>query len=346
MPKDLLNLNLSEIKDELTELKLPAFRAKQLFRHVHKNGITDFESMTDFSKDLRVLLKEHFYITTCEIIKKSKSGNTIKSLLKYDDGETVETVLMQYTDRTEQRERNTLCVSTQIGCAMGCAFCATGMSLYSRNLTAGEILAQVWAANQLLKPKNVTNIVFMGMGEPLANYDAVIKAIRLLNEPEGLNIGIRRISLSTSGVVPQIRRLAKENLGIVLAISLHAPNDELRTELMPINQTYPLSKLMAAVDDYIALTGRRVTFEYIMLRDINDKAEHARQLASLIKGKMVNVNLIPYNAVDEAPYKRSHNEKIAAFRNILTEKGIDAIIREEMGGEINAACGQLRRRNL
>lgn len=344
--KDLLDMNLGEMKAELTLLGLPAFRAKQLFRHIHKNGETEFNNMTDFSKEARILLAEKFQITKCEIIKENKSNNTIKQLLRYPDGETVETVLMMYTDRKDQRERNTLCVSTQVGCAMGCAFCATGLSQFARNLSAGEIVAQICAANRRLKNGHVTNVVLMGMGEPLANYDAVIKAIRILNDAEGLNIGIRRITLSTSGLIPQIKRLAKEDLGIVLAISLHAPNNQLRSELMPINRTQPLEDLMLAIDEYTKATGRRVTLEYVLLRDVNDKPEHARQLATLVRGKLVNVNLIPFNKVNDAPYKRSPAEKITAFRNILTEKGVEAVIREEMGGEIEAACGQLRRRNM
>jgi len=344
--KDLLGMNLEEFKAELAKYNLPSFRAKQLFRNIHKNGVADFGEMTDLSKDLRSSLSENYYITKCEPLKRKKSGNTIKQLLSYPDGETVETVLMMYSDRKDQKERNTLCVSTQVGCAMGCAFCATGMSQFARNLTAGEIIAQIWATNHSLKPNHVTNIVLMGMGEPLANYDEVIKAIKLMNDPEGLNIGIRRITLSTSGLVPQLKKLAKEDLGIVLAISLHAPNDALRSELMPINRTYPLEDLMSAVDEYIKKTGKRVTFEYILLKDINDHPAHARELATLVRGKMININLIPYNTISDADFKRTPYEKVLAFRKILTEKGIDAIIREEMGGEIEAACGQLRRRNM
>lgn len=339
-------MNLDEMKSELTQLGFPAFRAKQLLRHVHKNGKTNFAEMTDFSKELQHKLQEKYFITKCDIISESKTGNTIKQLLRFADDEMVETVLMLYTDRKEQRERITLCISTQVGCAMGCTFCATGLSDFSRNLSTGEILAQIWSANRTIQPKRVTNVVFMGMGEPLANYDAVIKAIKLINEPEGLNIGIRRITVSTSGLTPQIRRLAKENLGIVLAISLHAPNDELRSELMPINKTYSLAKLMTAIEDYTSDTGRRITIEYVMLHEVNDKPEYARQLGALLKGKLVHVNLIPYNRVNEAPFKRSPSEKITAFRDILIEKGIDTVIREEMGGEIDAACGQLRRKNL
>lgn len=346
MSQDLLALNLQEIQAELGKHNLPAFRGKQLFRHVHKNGLTDFNKMTDLSKEIRAHLEENYFITKCEVLTQKKSGSAVKYLLRFPDGETVETVLMLYEDRDEQRERRTLCISTQVGCAMGCVFCATGISQFARQLTTGEIIAQVWAANHLLDPRHVTNVVLMGMGEPLANYKAVVKAIRLLNSEEGLNIGIRRITLSTSGLAPQIRRLATEGLGIVLAISLHAPNDELRSQLMPVNIAYPLAELLSAVDEYIATTGRRVTFEYILLKDINDGPEHARQLCKLVKRKLINVNLIPYNEVSEAAYSRSTPERVALFRNILTGEGVDAVIREEMGGEIDAACGQLRRRNL
>lgn len=343
--KDLLGLSLEEMQTELAKLQLPAFRARQLFRHIHKNGSTDFVSMTDFTKDVRLLLQERFFITNCGILAERSSGDATKWLLKLPDGEKIETVLMSYLARKEQRERRTLCVSTQVGCAMGCVFCATGISSIARNLTTGEILAQIWAANHAISPAKVTNIVLMGMGEPLANYDAVIKAIRIINDSEGLNIGIRRIVLSTSGLVPGIRRLAVEELDIVLAISLHAPNDELRSKLMPINKTYPLEELLTAVDTYIDFTGRRVTFEYLMIEEVNDKPEHAIQLARLLKGKLANINLIPFNSVTELDFKRSSPARVKAFRAILTEKGLDAVIREEMGGEIEAACGQLRRQN-
>ena len=344
--KDLLSMNLEQMQTELGRLKLPAFRARQLFRHIHKNGCSDFVSMTDFSKDVRSLLQAEFYISKCIILTEKSSGDATKWLLRLPDGEMIETVLMSYTGRSEQRERRTLCVSTQVGCAMGCVFCATGISSMARNLTTGEILAQIWAANNAIEPARVTNIVLMGMGEPLANYDAVIKAIRIINDPEGLNVGIRRIVLSTSGLIPGIQCLAEEDLDIVLAISLHAPNDEIRSQLMPINKLYPIADLLAAVDTYIRRTGRRVTFEYLMIEDVNDKPEHALQLAKLLQGKLANINLIPFNSVTELDFKRSSPARVKKFRDILKEKGLDAVIREEMGGEIDAACGQLRRQNF
>jgi 23S rRNA (adenine2503-C2)-methyltransferase len=275
----------------------------------------------------------------CETVVsiESTDGQTQKTLFALPDGREIEAVLMRYD------KRRTLCISTQAGCAMGCPFCATGQIGFMRNLSAGEILAQVLHYARLLRQtgENVTNIVFMGMGEPLANYAETWRAIRRLNEPAGFNLGARRMTLSTVGLVPAIRRMSREPEQVGLAVSLHAPTDELRDTIVPLNRRYPLSMLMKAVRDYVATTGRRVTFEYALMDDLNDSANHADQLGGLIQGLLSHVNLIPLNPTPNSPWSGSPDERVYAFRDRLAAAGISTTIRLRRGVDIAAGCGQL-----
>lgn len=348
---DLLSLDLHDLTLIMEKHQLPKFRAKQIFQWVHQKGVTSVEGMNNLPKDMHQVLAESVYITNPEIINKSVAltGDTTKFLLKFSDGAAIETVLMSY-DKDDSRDRNTVCVSTQVGCNMGCRFCATGISGMERNLTTGEILAQVWAAERQCRESNfatgITNVVYMGMGEPLVNLDNVVKSIKILNDPLGLNIGMRRITVSTCGLVPQIYKLAELNLPIVLAISLHAPNDELRSNIMPINDKYPIEEIIKACREYGEKTGRRVTYEYALFKGVNDSEREAKQLGKLLKGLLANVNIIPANPVEECGFKRPEQHTVRQFAKILAEFGISASVREEKGVDIDAACGQLRRRTL
>lgn len=348
---DLQGMNLIEYESLMEELDQPKYRAKQLFQWVHGKAIENLEQATNLPKNLRKELQRRVSFQPLKVIKKqlSKLDDTAKFLLALPDGQRIETVCMSYR-RKESRDRHTVCVSTQVGCAMGCIFCATGLSGWIRNLSTGEIIGQVLAVQRELQAQypgeKITNVVFMGMGEPLLNYHNVLKAIKILNAPEGLNIGLRRISLSTCGIVPGIKKLAQEKLPIVLAISLHAPNNDLRNELMPINRRYPLEELLAACEYYIESTGRRITFEYALIAGKNDSIAHARQLGKLLSGMLANVNLLPYNTVVETGLSRPGTKKIKEFVQELQKFGLEAAIREERGSDIDAACGQLRRREV
>jgi len=346
--QDLLGMDQAELMKLAGELGLPSFRGKQIFHWVQKKGITSLKEMTNISKNVQILLENKAFLGYPEIVTKWESiqGDTIKLLLRFSDGAAVETVLMVY-DRENTRDRNTVCVSTQVGCSMGCGFCATGLTGVDRNLSAGEIIAQVWTAQRECRGKKlseITNVVFMGMGEPLANLSQVLKSIYLLNDPQGLNIGMRRITVSTCGLVPQIYRLAHENLPVTLAISLHAADNDLRSELMPVNKKYPVQELIKAADYYAKQTGRRVTFEYALFKGINDREENARELGRLVQGHLAHVNIIPANPVPETGYERSLPPVVDRFSRILATFGVSVIVREEKGIDINAACGQLRRR--
>lgn len=345
---DLLGADLKDVEKLAEDLGLPRFRAKQIFHWVQGKGAVSFAEMRNIPRNLWEILKEKAFICNPEMVAASRSvkGDTAKFLLKLPDGVLVETVLMTYA-REESRDRNTVCVSTQAGCSMGCVFCATGISGMERNLTAGEIMAQVWAAQRHCVSQGlsqVTNVVYMGMGEPLANLSAVLKTIYLLNQEAGLNIGMRRITVSTCGLVPKIYRLAEEKLPITLAVSLHAPDHELRSRLMPINQKYPLEEVVRAADDYAVRTGRRVTYEYALFRGINDGEKEAEKLGRLLRGRLANVNVIPSNVVSESGLFPPESSQVAKFVKKLTACGVTAVVREEKGGDIDAACGQLRRR--
>ncbi len=350
------DLSYTDLEDTLTAWGEPAYRARQVWEWLYVHYVDDFAAMTNLPKALRARLAETFVINPVRLITEAVSSNrlTRKAVFALPDGETIETVLMLY------ERRRTLCISSQVGCGIGCPFCATGLSGFSRNLSAGEILAQVMHYARFLadpaaggedavpvkRPTRVTNIVFMGMGEPFANYDNVWQAIRTLVDKRGFNLGARHITVSTVGIVPGILRMARENLQVRLAVSLHAADDDLRNHLVPINRRYPLAELMQAVREYIAATGRRVTFEYALMRDINDRPEHARALARLLKGILAHVNLIPMNPVEGSPYQPSARRATVTFARILEDAGIPVTVRLRRGIDINAGCGQLRRRLL
>jgi len=296
--------------------------------------------MTNLPKELRAQLEQECFISSCEMIKKQESSSVArKYLFRLRDGETIESVAMRYSYGWS------VCVSSQAGCRMACAFCASGQQGFSRDLLPGEMLAQVQAAQNDLG-EAISHIVLMGMGEPLDNYENTVKFLRLATHPEGLHIGQRKISISTCGLVPQIDMLANERLGVTLSISLHAPNDALRTRLMPINKAYPMAELLASCKRYAKNTGRRISLEYALFRDVNDSPEHARELVGRLKGLLCHVNLIPANAVPELGFQRSRPEQVRVFQSTLEQCGLAVTVRRSLGGDIDAACGQLRKRGI
>lgn len=337
---NILDLSLEDLKAWMKENKESEFRAKQIFDWLYKN-VWNFHDMNNIPLSLRQKLDNCFYIGIPEILQtlKSNSDETEKFLLAYADGNIIECVVMKY------KHGNSICVSTQVGCRMGCRFCASTLEGVVRNLTAGEMLAQIMVAQKKIGER-ISNIVLMGSGEPLDNYDNVIKFINYVNADYGLNIGQRHITLSTCGIVPRIIELADRNMQITLAISLHASNDSLRKSMMPIAYKYSLQQLIEACKYYIKKTNRRITFEYALVKDVNDKREHAEELAKLLKGMLCHINLIPVNEVRENLFKKPSSQNIKTFYNILTSFGIETTIRKEMGADINAACGQLRRSYL
>lgn len=331
---------LCELEERVVSLGLPKFRAKQIYKWLNE-GVSSFDEMTNLSKDLRVKLSENFVITVPEIVTKqvSKIDGTQKYLLKLHDGHTVECVLMQY------KHGNTICVSCQVGCRMGCKFCASGLFGLTRNLGAGEILDQVIFVQKESGLK-ISNIVMMGTGEPLDNFDNTIKFLRLVNHADGLNIGHRHISVSTCGVVDKIYLLMEQKLQITLSISLHSPDDISRSQIMPINNKYNIEKLVMACKDYFKHTGRRISYEYTMIDGVSDSREQALLLAKILKGAPCHVNLIPLNSVTETGLKSSSNTKINKFKEILEKNRISATTRRTLGPDIDASCGQLRKRKL
>lgn len=338
---DLAGFFPTEIAKWLKEYQIPSFRAQQIFHWIHRQAVISFQEMSNLPADLIRLLEKQF-ITPLPLtiaLTRTSSDGTEKYLFSLTDGHTLETVLIP------DKERQTVCVSSQVGCAMGCSFCATGQAGFVRHLSAGELAGQVLWVENLLRKRSlaVTNVVFMGMGEPLANYDAVLKSIRLLNTPAGLNLGMRRFTLSTCGLVPQILKLAREGLPLNLAISLHATTDNLRSQIMPINKRFPLAELFSACRSYQEKTGRRISFEYALIRDFNDDLKAARELTNLLSGLLGHVNLIPVNPVggEEPPEAR----KIAEFARVLENSSIPVTVRKERGADIEAACGQLRQIN-
>lgn len=340
----ILNLDLDDIQSLVAEYREKPFRARQLYSALNARLVGSWDEMTDLPGRLRNALSERFRLQSGELVIQalSKDG-TRKRLVRLAEGQEIETVAIPAIS-PEGVKRLSVCVSTQAGCAMACTFCATGRMGLARNLTVGEIVDQVYGFGREDAAARPTHVVFMGMGEPLANYAATVGAIRRLSDPAGLNLSQRRITVSTSGLVPQIRRLAEEKLEVTLAISLHAPTDELRSELMPINQRFPLKPLMAAVNEYAELSGRRISFEYVLLHGVNDLPEHADQLARLIPRRLTHVNLIPYNATD-AEYQSTPPGAARAFRDRLAEHGVSATIRASRGRDIAAACGQLKAEN-
>lgn len=337
---NILDFNLDKLKQWMRENKESEFRAKQIFDWIYKN-IWDFDQMINIPKGTRDKLKNSFYIGIPEVVQsfKSKLDDTSKILYKYSDGNIIEAVIMKY------KHGNSICVSTQIGCRMGCKFCASTIEGIVRNLSSGEILAQVLKAQEQIGER-ISNIVLMGSGEPLDNYDNILDFLELVNSDYGLNIGQRHITLSTCGIVPKIIQLADKNMQITLAISLHAPNDELRKSMMPIANKYSIDELIEACQYYINKTNRRITFEYALVNGGNDTKECGIQLVNLLKGMLCHVNLIPINEVREREFKKSSSNNVKNFYDILTKAGIETTIRREMGADIDAACGQLRRSYL
>ncbi|MCX7748114.1 MAG: 23S rRNA (adenine(2503)-C(2))-methyltransferase RlmN [Clostridia bacterium] len=335
--ENLLDMTLEEMQEFLAGLGQERYRAKQIFQWIHK-GIKDIDEMTNVSKALRDELKKVSYIGKLQIEQKfvSKIDGTKKYLFSLKDENIIESVLMEY------KHGLTACISSQIGCKMGCKFCASSGVGFIRNLSSGEILDQI-ISMQNDAGKRIGNIVIMGIGEPLDNYDNILKFLKLVNHKEGLNIGLRHISLSTCGLVPKIIELSKENLPITLSISLHAPNDAVREKLMPINRTFSIDKIIEACKIYTEVTKRRITFEYAMIRGVNDSKENALELASKIKGMLCHVNLIPINQIHDVDFKKSGNVEIDKFMGILERYGIETTVRRELGSDISAACGQLRR---
>lgn len=336
--QNIKDFTLEELRGELVKIGEKPFRAEQIFSWIYRENVTSFEEMTNLSKDLRKKLEENYTLNNYKILSKleSKDG-TKKYLFDVLDGNAIETVLMEY------KFGKSICISSQIGCKMGCKFCASTGIPFIRSLTAGEIAEQILAVERDEKIK-VSNVVFMGIGEPLDNFENVIRAISLLNEPKGLNIGARHISISTSGVVPKIYELADKKLQCTLSISLHATTNEKRNSMMPVNNAYPIEELMKACRYYIEKTNRRISFEYALAKDSNDNLEDAKRLVKLLHGMLAHVNLIPINPIENGAYSKSTNENILKFRDYLNDNGITATVRRELGSDIEAACGQLRRK--
>jgi len=338
----LLDLTYDQLNELLASWGEPSYRVNQIWGWLYRSLATDFQEMTNLPKELRGRLAEATLLQTMKPLEErvSADGLTRKVLFALRDNQTIESVLMHY------ERRHTACISTQVGCPFGCVFCATGQSGFVRNLAPGEIVGQVlYFARQLRDQRrrtNITNVVFMGMGEPLANYEATWQAIETLTHDEGFNLGARRITISTVGLVPGIQRLAEEGTQIGLAISLHAPTDELRDKLVPINRHYPLNQLMAACRHYVERTGRRISFEYALIQGVNDSLEQARQLARLLDGLLCHVNLIPLNPVPGSLYQPSPRDRILAFQAELNRSKVPNTLRVERGIDIQAGCGQLR----
>ncbi len=339
MQEDLRSLTTEQITARITEMGYPAFRGKQIADWLNK-GCASPDDMTNLPLALREELKQRFYIPGVTILEKwqSRLDETTKYLFQLSDGETVESVLMSYRHGWSQ------CLSTQVGCRMGCSFCATGMGGLSRNLTAAEMIAQIESA-QRDRGIRVSSVVLMGMGEPLDNYDNVLRFLRMLSEPDGVHIGMRHVSLSTCGLVDQIYRLMEENLQLTLSVSLHAPNDAIRSRLMPVNKRYPIDDLLTACRKYAEVTGRRISFEYAMIHGVNDSDACAEELASRLRGMLCHVNLIPANEVKGKEHKRSTAQRLKQFSHILEQRGLTVTVRRTLGADINASCGQLRRQH-
>ena len=339
----LLDYDASRLTEHFKSIGEPGFRAKQVLEWVYQRGATSFEQMTNLSKGLRELLAGGFDVYTSEIARRAASTDgTVKLLLQWPDQATSECVMIP------SEERRTACISSQVGCPVGCRFCASGVGGVERNLSAGEIVEQVLrvSAEAVASGARLSNVVFMGLGEPLANYDNVMAAVRTINAPWGMNIGARKITISTVGLPKQIRRMAEEGLQLNLALSLHAPTDALRAELIPWAEKIGISDITAACRYYFEKTGREITLEYILLDRVNDRKEHAVQLARFCKKLRCNVNLIRYNPVADLPYERPTSQASAAFQKYLREHGVNSHIRTSRGLDIDAACGQLRRKEL
>ncbi len=337
---DLKDLEYTELEPFFMEMGEPRFRAKQVFEWLHR-GVRSVDGMTNLSKATRAKLAEKSFISTLSIREKyiSKLDGTIKYLFELQDGNCIESVVMRY------KHGITICISSQVGCRMGCGFCASTIGGLYRNLTPGELLNQVIFAQEDIGER-ISNIVMMGIGEPLDNYGNVIKFLHNVNHSAGLNIGYRHISLSTCGLVDKIYDLARENLPVTLSVSLHAPNDAIRSQIMPVNRRFPIAELMRACRAYIETTTRRISFEYALIAGMNDSLEQAEELARLVKGMLCHVNLIPVNKVEERQYEKSKAQTIRGFQQRLLDLGVNATVRRELGSDISASCGQLRKKVL
>ncbi len=336
---DIKSLTLDELKLAFAEMDQPKYRAGQVYKWLHE-AVESFDEMSNLPKQLRSALEEKYYINVPVAVRKqvSKLDGTIKYLWKLRDDTYIESVVMSY------HHGNTICISSQVGCRMGCAFCASTLNGKVRDLEPSEMLDQVMFG-QKDSGKKISNIVLMGTGEPLDNYDNVMKFLSLVNSSEGMNIGMRHISLSTCGLADRIDKLADRDLQLTLSVSLHAPNDEIRSAIMPVNRGFNVQRLIGSCRSYFEKTGRRISFEYAMIKDVNDSIENAAELVALLKGMPSHVNLIPLNNVDESPLKPSAPETVKAFQQYLESKGVTATVRRSLGGDIDAACGQLRRRH-
>ena len=335
---NLKSMTLAEVTAAIKEMGQPAFRGKQVYSWLHK-GVRSYDEMSNLSKDLRAALAEKYPINAPEVVRKQESARdgTIKYLWRLADGNCVETVLMRYN------YGNTVCISTEVGCRMGCAFCASTIGGLVRKLEPYEMLDEV-LFTQIDSGLPISRIVLMGIGEPLDNFDNVMRFLELVNSPEGMNISMRHISLSTCGLVPKIDELAERKLQISLAISLHGPNDTIRDRIMPVNKAYPIEELLGACRRYFDATSRRIHFEYAMIDGVNDREEDAKELLRRLKGLPAHFNLIPLNHVEESPFKPSSKAAVARFQKILEDGGVTATVRRTLGGDIDASCGQLRRK--
>ncbi len=341
MSRDILSMTFEELLSAFEEKGIQKFRAKQVYEWLHRHLAQSYDEMTNLPKSLREQLESEFPLINCKIVRKqvSKKDSTVKFLFAMHDGDFIESVVMKY------KYGYTICVSSQVGCKMGCAFCASTIGGFKRSLNAGEILAQLYAAQKDLGER-ISHIVLMGMGEPLDNFENVMRFIALATNENGLNISMRNISLSTCGLVPKMEELLRRRLQLTLSVSLHAPNDELRSKIMPVNKTYPVDELLAMCRRYTQETSRRISFEYSMLAGVNDTDECARLLASKLKGMLCHVNLIPVNEVAESPFKPSSPERVERFVSILNKNGINATVRRKLGSDIDASCGQLRLKEI
>lgn len=336
---EIKSLDFEQLNNEVISLNIPKFRTGQIYSWLHQKGVSSFDEMTNLSKDLREKLKNDYNIAGVEIEDKyvSKLDDTVKYLFKLTDGEYVEAVIMKY------KYGYTICISSQVGCKMGCKFCASTLAGFKRNLLPSEMESQIHVAQKDLGIR-ISHIVMMGIGEPLDNYDNVVKFLRTVNDEKGLNISLRDVTISTCGVVPKIYDLMNESMPITLTLSLHAPNDSIRSSMMPINDKWSVDKVIKACKDYANKTSRRVSFEYTLINGVNDTKECAKQLANKLKGFSCHVNLIPVNDVEERGNVRSTDASIKAFQDTLLVLGINATIRRTLGQDINASCGQLRRK--
>lgn len=336
--RDLKSMNFEQVKEVMEELGEKAFRAKQIYEWMHTKLVDSFDEMTNLSKALRDKLSENFELTSLRVVDKRESAKdgTCKFLFELSDNRVIESVLMKY------KHGNSVCISSQVGCRMGCRFCASTLGGLERNLTPAEMLDQIYKI-QKMSGERVSNVVLMGTGEPLDNYDNVLQFIQLLTDENGLNISQRNITVSTCGLVNRIRDLANEELQITLAISLHAPNDKIRKEIMPIANKYTINEIIDAVTFYYNKTGRRISFEYSLVEGVNDSEENAKELIHVVRGLNCHVNLIPVNPIKERDFKQTQMQFVQNFKNILEKNRINVTIRREMGSDIDAACGQLRK---